>query len=516
MRTVKRYSRPLNHGKWEELERLARQYRSEKNSHLRYYAADTHYINDKSHLDQQMRNVRASYRSPTGLQARQWKIVQKEAYQTVDKYWAALAADIRGMVGGQARIWTEAEKHYAYWLCSTPKRLASLHAGLAPVPDHFQVCYTERKRVRNYLRRVIRRKRGNRPVARLARSIVLDADMYTLVEKMGSYGKKVQFLKVMGLKPRKQVIIPLTGYATIRGNIRLVLDHKQHRVEVHAAIELVGKEVDEEGAALALDAGISEVFTDENGTVYEPSFGQTLNEASRQLLRTGKARSKLHALAKTSSKHKAHRIRKYNLGRKKLKDRKRKGQIRVRQHISQAIHQVARARKPSILITERLDIRGKAKSKGMSRIVSYWMRSALKERLEFLALVEGFHHQQVNPAYTSQICPNCLFVHQGNRRGDIFQCLYCGHTDHADRVAAINLKARYNDPEIKVFTPKAVVRSILQKRFIADSQRQGEPSTLASSSVPGRTAAQRKVRQSETPPPSKPPSPMGAVQECHV
>ena len=121
-------------------------------------------------------------------------------------------------------------------------------------------------------------------------------------------------------------------------------------------------------------------------------------------------------------------------------------------------------------MTERLDIRGKAKSKGMSRLVNYRMRRSLKERLDFLALAEGFCHKQVNPAYTSQMCPSCLFVHKNNRVGDIFKCLHCGHTDLADRVAAINLLARYYDTDITIYTLKSVVWSILQSRFIASLQ----------------------------------------------
>jgi transposase len=80
--------------------------------------------------------------------------------------------------------------------------------------------------------------------------------------------------------------------------------------------------------------------------------------------------------------------------------------------------------------------------------------------MDFLALVEGFHHKQVNPAYTSQTCPTCLFVHRDNRKGDMFQCLNCGHRDLADRVAAINLKARENAPDITIYTPKSVVKAI--------------------------------------------------------
>ena len=79
----------------------------------------------------------------------------------------------------------------------------------------------------------------------------------------------------------------------------------------------------------------------------------------------------------------------------------------VRQLVSQSIHKIVETKNPKTVITENLNIRGKAKSKKMSRLVSYWMRSALIERLNFLALAEGFRHKQVNPAYTSQMCPTC-------------------------------------------------------------------------------------------------------------
>jgi hypothetical protein len=67
----------------------------------------------------------------------------------------------------------------------------------------------------------------------------------------------------------------------------------------------------------------------------------------------------------------------------------------------------------------------------------------------------------------SQTCPICGYVHRGNRRGDAFQCLHCGHADDADRVAAHNLKARYGDAQIFLWTPKGRVKAILLDRFRA-------------------------------------------------
>ena len=63
-----------------------------------------------------------------------------------------------------------------------------------------------------------------------------------------------------------------------------------------------------------------------------------------------------------------------------------------------------------MIVTEKLDFRGKGPSKEISRRVSYWRRSTLKERFEFKASAAGCRREQVNPAYTSQTCPECGYL----------------------------------------------------------------------------------------------------------
>ena len=100
-----------------------------------------------------------------------------------------------------------------------------------------------------------------------------------------------------------------------------------------------------------------------------------------------------------------------------------------------------------------------------NRRLSSWVKGEMKERLEFKALAKSFSHKQVNPAYTSQTCPPCGYVDARNRKGDKFQCLFCGYVNHADWVAAMNLKSRYDDPEITRYTPYRAVKEILLLRF---------------------------------------------------
>jgi putative transposase len=501
MRTIRRVSLPLNQGKWEALREMARCYRGEKNEHLRHYNQDARFAaadSDRAHRDQL---VQAGYVSPHELQARMWKMALKDGYETVARQWAALSKDLQPLIA-QHKPWSETAKHYAFWLIYTPRRMAQLVSGRAPRPKKFVPSSAEQRTVRNYLRRVIRRKRGKRSVAKSARSVAFDAEMYTPFEQNGR-----QYIALMSQKPQKRIIVPLTGNTPITGNLRVVLDFECRRVEIHYTAA-VKTHAPLRGEPCGLDAGVSEVFTDEKGHHYGESFGATLAAASDQVLKKSRARGKLWAIVRAAEARgdyaKAARIRQFNLGYQKMDRKRRQARAEVECQINTAINQVLKKRKPSVMVVEQLDLRGKAKSKQLARLVSQWARRALKDRTEFKASAGGSRRDQVNPAYSSQTCPGltCGFVHKDNRQGDKFQCRYCGHTDDADRVAATNLKARAFDPDIRLWTPKARVKEILLARFYARLER-GDSSIVAST-VSGRTPGARgesshRQPESETP-----------------
>ena len=141
----------------------------------------------------------------------------------------------------------------------------------------------------------------------------------------------------------------------------------------------------------------------------------------------------------------------------------------MRRRISEAFYGVLTTHPDVIVVEDLSGMRGRTKSRKLSRKVSRWMRSSLKERSEFLSGAGGSRLETVNPAYTSQECPTCGYVHEDNRKGDRFRCLKCSYTAPADQVGAVNTRRRYTDPElrdrIKVFTPKETVKKILMEIF---------------------------------------------------
>jgi IS605 OrfB family transposase len=89
---------------------------------------------------------------------------------------------------------------------------------------------------------------------------------------------------------------------------------------------------------------------------------------------------------------------------------------------------------------ERLNFKGNRKRSSQFRTrLSRFAYQHLAQRLERLGQAEGFRVFYVNPAYTSQRCPQCGCVDKSNRNGERFKCVSCGHKAHADTNGAINI-----------------------------------------------------------------------------
>ena len=62
---------------------------------------------------------------------------------------------------------------------------------------------------------------------------------------------------------------------------------------------------------------------------------------------------------------------------------------------------------------------------------------------------KGYAFQEVEPDYTSQLCPVCSNLDPDNRDGKTFLCTCCGHRDDADHNASVNIRDRASDREIQ-------------------------------------------------------------------
>jgi putative transposase len=492
MRCVKRQSQTLTARKARLLDEVVSAYAAEKDYHLRWLTPErfTALSGERERRDEL---VRQGYKSPYGLQARMWKQAWKDAYETVDKYLAALAEEARPVLwckarhaggcakdrnahakdcpeckarlqaGKPCRHWTDAMTHYAWWCLASRRLVAALVARRVPAPIHFAIPDSEQRAVARVLGHELRQRMGRWPRAHKARSACFDANMYHFIE--GEGGR--QWVALMGLEPNNRTVVPLKGQSTVPGTIRVVKGPGARVCAVHVSHDL--HVVPAEGEGRGIDLGQSEVLTDDHGKRYGEGFGKFLAKASQVDKDKGQKRGKLHAIRKKAiakdDKAKARRTRRNNLGYKKLDERRRRDQEECKRQVNAAFRELFQLRDPSSFGMERLDFRGPAKSKEMSRRTAQVRMSSINERSAFLASVAGSHREKVNPAYGSQACPRCGYVQPKNRNGDRFVCLHCKWAGHADRVGAYHYRNRMHDPEVHLFTPKVQVWRILRRRF---------------------------------------------------
>ena len=105
-------------------------------------------------------------------------------------------------------------------------------------------------------------------------------------------------------------------------------------------------------------------------------------------------------------------------------------------------HSTAVIRKYGTIVVEDLNVSGMSRGNLAKQILdcswSEWSR-----QLFYKAAEAGRKFLAVDPKYTSQTCSQCGFKHPDNRKTQAdFECLSCGHQDHADRNAAVNILAR--------------------------------------------------------------------------
>lgn len=126
---------------------------------------------------------------------------------------------------------------------------------------------------------------------------------------------------------------------------------------------------------------------------------------------------------------------------KRLSGRERRFMLDVNHCITK---QLASDKNVGVYVLENLTgIRNQSKGKRFNRLLSNWAFCQFEFLLTYKCAVNGILVEHVNPQYTSQKCSVCKKVHEKSRNGETYRCVFCGHTEHADINAAINIRDNY-------------------------------------------------------------------------
>lgn len=464
MRAVKRHAQEIDLSTQQKLGATVRAYASEKQHWLAFFQQrkNFHYVDNYRKIRDEQ--VKAGYESQYGLPARLWKLAMQDALETMKRYWAAILVPVKSNISQNPNL-NEAERHYANWLIFRHGTLASVLSFDYPVNPKILIDKENALRVGRYVARQLRKAKGKYPRIKMARSLMLDGSCYDVFVE-----NNVQYLAMQSLEKGKRLVLPLKGRQNIRegSTIRVVLGDKC--VEVHSTFETARtKPIPETPKVGTIDAGYTEVFTDDEGVVYGEGFGEVMAQESNRRHWRGKARNKLRRIAEKAKgfdDQKVRNIQQNNLGTQKMKAANLRAECTLSGLINAAFNTLHRRRKLNVVVSEDLTKSfSSSKPKGVNRKLFAWVKGVIRDRAEFKAQEKVFRLVAVNAAYTSQTCPQCGFVSSKNRNGDAFKCRNCKHEGRADAIAAINLLSRYSDPEIGRYTPYREVRRILESRF---------------------------------------------------
>ena len=440
-RAVIRHSLSLNGKKFADIENTINAFTLQKDDFLVDYA-HIKYIDRLKNNNLRDDLVKDGFTTKHNLKARMWKAALKDALQTIDMYWEATFTDVAGHIYRNDNLSKE-EKQDSLGIISNIEDVQSLFTHNIS---------------NNYLLRRIRKSLGRRPRVKLHRSAAYDQNMYHVFNE-----KHTQYISLMGLD--KRIIVPLKGNAKISGNIRIVLNRQDKTVEVHIPQDVKQEQAD--GNDIGIDWGVTELLTDSDNDSYYTNFGKDIRTYADEVNQKGKNRNRLHALSRNKPKI-AKNLKKYNLGKKKLNNRKQRFRAMLETNINTALNKFLNKKQPRRIGKEDLSDYKPPVGKGcFSRQTSFWVRTIMNDRFEFKSMVRGSNPVSVNRAYGSQTCPDCGWVSHSNRNGDLFKCKNCNLILDADLVAAINYKARLNDNEIKVWMKPYHVKPILLRRFEA-------------------------------------------------
>ena len=101
--------------------------------------------------------------------------------------------------------------------------------------------------------------------------------------------------------------------------------------------------------------------------------------------------------------------------------------------------------KDTLTAIEKLDIKEFNKSRKVNGMFSTFARGKLQRKLMEALNQKGCDFFEVEPDFTSQVCPVCSNLNAENRHSKGFCCTSCGYQDDADHVGAVNIRNRAGD-----------------------------------------------------------------------
>ena len=226
------------------------------------------------------------------------------------------------------------------------------------------------------------------------------------------------------------------------------LSFRDDEVFVTSVLEFENALLRDDGEVIGLDWGLNSLFTDNKGNMFGKKLMRRLRGLDFELITLQKQLQSDGIKPSTSPE--------YNKFNKK-----------IRRLLKNEIGRILNKLTPtevSELVVEDLNFQFGGLSRQLNRILKRSGRSVIREKLESLTESKGVKITKINPAYTSQMCSNCGYINNKNRKTQAqFKCLCCRRTINADVNAAINILHR-RSMNISLFIKHSKLKVMLHQK----------------------------------------------------
>jgi IS605 OrfB family transposase len=184
---------------------------------------------------------------------------------------------------------------------------------------------------------------------------------------------------------------------------------------------------------LGVDMGLANIATDSDGNQHSGAHMMSLRKRRRR------QRKRLQAKQTRSAKRVL----------RNLSGKETRFATNENHRISKAIVDLAKRTGRGVAVEDLSGIRARVRLRRTQRDdLHSWAFLQLQQFIEYKCQLHGVSFAKIDPRYTSQMCSVCGHTERGNRTAqDTFNCRECGHADHADINAAVNIgRAVVNPP----------------------------------------------------------------------
>ena len=294
-------------------------------------------------------------------------------------------------------------------------------------------------------------------------SMQLNKNVIQLVKRKSSHKKQKAtdfdyWLELSTLVPRKKVYIPAKINFYLEDRLKegelcnsVRIDFKGSHISFNLMVDKETEYYESKIESIGIDFGTKHLFALSTGDIFGINFGTQLKAYDDKISLLQK-RLQHQGIKPNSSK----RYRRLVF----------KCRAFIKNEINRNFNKIIKEIKPQEVVLERLDFRHSKLNKTMNRILRKCGRSVIKSKLQTLEKDYGIKVIEVNPAYTSQKCNRCGFVHRLNRNNrDQFKCKNCNHTKHADINASRNVQSRSSCSVLKGKSGKRTIKKHLFNNF---------------------------------------------------